>query len=112
MPDQRLPAVCRLKRPSDFQRVYQQRRTASDDLLVVLGRTNELGFARFGVSVSRKVGTAVQRNRWKRLLREVFRLTRAEMPAGIDFVLIPREGAEPTLAALMESLPRLAARVA
>jgi ribonuclease P protein component len=112
MPDERLPARCRLKRGADFQRVFKQRRTASDDLLVVHGRANGLEFSRFGLSVSRKVGNAVTRNRWKRLLREAFRLTRGDLPPGIDLVLIPRNEAKPTLAALKHALPRLAARVA
>jgi ribonuclease P protein component len=112
MADQRLPTACRLKRGADFERVFKQRRTASDELLVVHGRANELSFARFGLSVSRKVGSAVERNRWKRLLRDAFRLTRSELPPGVDLVLIPRTGIKPTLAGLKASLPRLAARVA
>jgi ribonuclease P protein component len=67
---------------------------------------------RLGISASRRLGGAVVRNRWKRLLREAFRLSRSQLPAGIDLVVIPRQDVEPTLASLLESLPRLAARLA
>jgi RNase P protein component len=45
-------------------------------------------------------------------LREAFRLTRTELPEGIDLIVIPRREVEPTLALLLDSLPRLAMRVA
>jgi ribonuclease P protein component len=111
-PDQRFPSSHRLRRPAEFDEVFRCRRSASDDLIVVYGRENGLKHARLGVSVSRKVGRAVVRNRWKRLIREAFRLSRAKLPAGLDLVVIPRAGATPSLAALCESLPRLANRIA
>jgi ribonuclease P protein component len=96
-----------LRRPADFRRVYDRRRSASDDLLIVYGCENGLPYLRLGLSVSRKVGKATHRNRLRRLYREAFRLTRNQMPAGLDLVLIPRNAAEPTLKQLRLSLPRL-----
>ena len=101
-----------LRRPADFRRVYERRRSASDDWLIVYGRENELPYLRLGLSVSRKVGIAVRRNRLRRLYREAFRHSRAELPVGIDLVLIPRTSAEPTLEQLQRSLVRLVKQVA
>ncbi len=112
MDSQRFSRRYRLRSTSDFDRVYRGRCSVSDALLLVYVRRNELEHSRFGVSVSRKVGNAVERNRWKRLLREAFRLSRGELPAGIDIVAIPRPASEPALRPLMKSLARLTARAA
>jgi ribonuclease P protein component len=101
-----------LRRPSDFKRVYDRRRSVSDEWLIVYACENQLPHLRLGLSVSRKFGGAVQRNRLRRLYREAFRLTRAEMPVGLDLVLIPRQAEPPTLEALTEALPRLVKQVA
>jgi ribonuclease P protein component len=111
-PDQRFLAQHHLRRPAEFDKVFRHRRSASDELIIVYGCENGLAHPRLGLSVSRKVGGAVKRNRWKRLLREAFRLNRGDLPAGVDLVIVPRAGATPTLAALGESLPKLAARIA
>jgi len=96
-----------LRRPTDFRRVYDRRRSVSDGWLIVYGCPNGLPHLRLGLSVSRKVGRATHRNRLRRLYREAFRLTRHEMPVGLDLVLIPRRPEEPDLDKLKRSLPRL-----
>lgn len=105
-----LPKSHRLRRPAEFRRVYDQGRSAADAVLVVYALANQLPFSRLGLSVSRKVGGAVARNRWKRLLREAFRHVRGDLPPGCDLVLIPRVAAPPPLSELLALLPRLAAR--
>jgi ribonuclease P protein component len=104
MRDQRFLPQYRLRSDRDFQRVYRRRSVASDDLLVVHSCENELDFPRLGLSVSRKVGNAVVRNRWKRRLREAFRLRKPDLPVGVDLVVAPRAGAVAELSAIMESL--------
>jgi ribonuclease P protein component len=101
-----------LRRPSDFRRVYERRRSASDAWLIVYGCENGLRFCRLGLSVSRKIGGAVERNRLRRLYREAFRLTRREMAAGLDLVLIPRTSEAPPLEELKRSLPKLVNQIA
>jgi ribonuclease P protein component len=100
-----------LRRPADFQRVYDRRRSVSDHWLIVYACENGLPYLRLGLSVSRKYGPATRRNRLRRLYREAFRLTRSQMPTGYDLVLIPRRPEEPTLEELMRSLPRLVRNV-
>jgi ribonuclease P protein component len=108
----RFPAEYRVRKQADYDRVYAARAFAADDVLVVNGAANELTYPRLGLSVSRKVGGAVQRNRWKRLIREAFRLSQQELPRGIDLVVRPQRGARPDFHAIRRSLPALAHRIA
>ena len=112
MKDQRFRLEYRIRRNADFQRAYRCRATASNDRLLIFGCPNDLPYPRLGLSVSRKFGNAVMRNRWKRLLREAFRLCREELPQRIDLVVIPRCGGDPELKLLLQSLPGLANKVA
>jgi ribonuclease P protein component len=102
----------RLRKPEEFERTYRARLFAADDVLVINGQANGLPFPRLGLSVSKKVGNAVVRNRWKRLIREAFRLTREELPVGVDLVVRPQRGAAPEFEAVRRSLPVLARRIA
>jgi ribonuclease P protein component len=83
-----------LSRSGDFDRVFRQGRShAGRELVLYVFPRGEEQPPRLGLSVSRKVGGAVQRNRVKRLLREAFALEAEKLPAGTDAVLVARPDA-------------------
>lgn len=99
----------RLKTPADFDRVFANRRSAADEHMVVYSAPSECQHPRLGLVVGRKVGSAVARNRWKRLIREAFRLNQHRLPMGIDLVVLPRGKQPPTLMQMQESLLQVSA---
>jgi ribonuclease P protein component len=102
----------RLKDPRDFRRAFDRRRSSADEILVVYGVENGRDHARLGISVSRKkVRAAHDRNHFKRLVREAFRLTRPDLPTGVDLIVLPRRP-DASFAAVQQSLVALARGVA
>lgn len=107
----------RLLRPVDFAGVYDCRQSAGAGSLVLYAAVNRGNTAavRLGLSVSRRIGSAVVRNRWKRRLREAFRVVRPRLPAGSDYVIVVRSGEPPRGAegarAIETAIEGLAARV-
>jgi len=85
-----LPRTLRLRRESDFRALFRDGARARGKRLLVLAVPNGLPHSRLGVSVRRKLARrAVDRNRLKRILREAFRLRRADLPSGLDVVICP-----------------------
>ena len=83
----------RLSRSRDFDAVYRHGRSVSSRFLVLYWfPQEEAGSPRFGFSVPKAVGGAVERNRIKRQLREVWDARLERVPPGCDYVLIVRPG--------------------
>src|SRR5512133_979418 len=83
----RFPGSHRLGGAPRFAAVYEGRVRQSRGPLTIYALPNGLAHSRLGLSVSRRVGNAVGRNRIKRLLREAFRLMGERRPTGYDWVI-------------------------
>lgn len=82
----------RLKRREDFRKVFRVgRSTANREFVVYVFTRRETAPVRFGISVSKRVGNAVVRNRIKRTLKEICRHWVQDMPSNIDLVIIVRK---------------------
>jgi ribonuclease P protein component len=85
--DQRFPRASRLTARRQFVAVYDRGRKVRRSAFLMFGAPNRLGYSRLGLTVTRKNGTAVRRNRIKRRFRDLFRRHREELPGSLDLVV-------------------------
>jgi ribonuclease P protein component len=105
----------RLRARADFERVRRDGHSWRHGLLVLAARRNESSVTRVGVAAGKRVGSAVARNRAKRLMREAMRTFSPRVAPGWDLLLIARapiaQVKTQDVAAALESLLRQAALV-
>jgi ribonuclease P protein component len=83
-----LGRASRIRKRPDFERAYETGTRVHGDLMTVFFVPNDHQRSRFGVAATRKIGSAVVRNKAKRLAREMFR--RHRLQSGVDVVIVPR----------------------
>jgi len=101
-PDQSFKPADRIRRSSEFARIYRGGRKLTSQSFVVFVIANEHDLPRLGITVTRKVGTAVVRNRIKRMVREIFRRNRSAFGPGLDWIVNARGAAVDRAYALLE----------
>lgn len=84
---EKLAPICR---NNDFRRIYARGKSYVSPLVVVYALKNRTKNVRVGITTSKKVGNAVQRNRSRRVIREAFRALAPRVRPGFDLVLVAR----------------------
>jgi ribonuclease P protein component len=92
-PSQRFSKDVRLLRRREFLFLQQRGKRQHSPHFTVISSPTRKGYSRLGITVSRRFGKAVARNRMKRMLREFFRTRQAEMTPARDILIIPKVGA-------------------
>jgi ribonuclease P protein component len=79
-----------LNKNGDFKRMYARAKSQVHPALVTYAMKNRRGTARIGITASKKIGTAVMRNRARRVIREAYRALEPDIPAAYDLVFVAR----------------------
>jgi len=103
---QNFPKAIRVVRGDDFTDIIRRGAFAADDVLVVNVRraSDPSGRTKLGVTIPKKTGNALVRNRWKRWIREAFRTQKDRFPAGLELIARPKRDAVGTFAEIRRSL--------
>ena len=82
----------KIRRKKEYLTVYQKGTRSYSDSFTIIVHKHDTGSRKMGITVSKKVGNAVRRNRIKRLLREFFRLHKLRLPESQDIVIVGKKG--------------------
>lgn len=86
-----MKAINKLKKNTDFRKVYKRRNSMANKLLIIYILNNKSEVNRVGFTVSKKVGNSVVRSRVKRLMKESYRLNEDKITQGYDIVFVARD---------------------
>jgi ribonuclease P protein component len=92
--NQGFPKTARLRKRASFIRMNRGAARVATENFVFLWTPNGLPMSRLGITVTKKVASAVGRNRVKRRLREAFRRAGGSLPPGVDLVALAKPGAQ------------------
>jgi len=81
----------RIAKSQEYQRIFKQGKRLRFPEFTLIVALNDLAISRVGISVGKKFGKAVKRNRAKRLCRELFRLNKHNLPKGVDVIFLPNK---------------------
>ncbi len=81
----------RLLKKKEFDEVFSIKNSASDQNVIIYIKFNTLQYNRLGIVIGKKVGNAVKRNRFKRIVREGFRIIDFMLDCTFDMVVLPRK---------------------
>jgi len=95
MKEQSYRKLERITNHSRYRTIYQQGVWRSSRHFTTITCSNDRGTKRLGITVTKKAGNAVRRNRIKRLIREFFRLNKSLFPAGYDVVVMAKRNMPP-----------------
>ncbi len=84
------PKTLRILKRYQYQRLTNQSRRHVGNWILIESRSNTVSVTRLGITASRKFGKAHDRNRFKRIVRESFRICRTQLPIGLDLNVRPR----------------------
>lgn len=90
---QSFPKTARLRKHGQYQRVGHRHKRLVGHWIIIDSQQRNQAAIRLGITVTKKYGSAVIRNRFKRIIREAFRLTRHILPQGLDMIVKPRSEA-------------------
>ncbi|MFG0261606.1 MAG: ribonuclease P protein component [Novipirellula sp. JB048] len=107
----RFPKARRIVHSSQFTLILRRGVCVADGVLVLFAvKRDDDDASRIGVTIPKRTGNAVVRNRWKRLIRESFRTQQDRVPGGMDLIVRPKKGAKPQWSTIRKSIPSLTRR--
>lgn len=90
----RFPKRSRLQKRYQFQRLTNHSKRTLGHWIIIESFPNNIGITRLGITVTKRFGKAHDRNRFKRIVREAFRLCQKDLPKSLDLIVKPRTNAK------------------